>query len=373
MNTGQARIGVTGGFGFLGWHTSCRLFSLGVDVRRIGREQLGAAGALDGLDAVCHLAGVNRGDDAAIREGNLRAARELIEQLRGAKDGPRRVVYANSTQSGSVSPYGESKQQAGSELRRFCEANGIEFFEVFIPNVFGENGRPFYNSFVATFCRQLATGEECTVHEDREVRIVHAQRVARVLTDAALDGVSVPDDLGDTRTTVSSVLAKLQAMLATYESGILPDLDSDLDTDLFNTLRSFVFAERGPTIAFKRNVDQRGWLVETVKSHGGGQVFVSSTVPGITRGQHFHLRKVERFVVLQGSATVSMRRLFSSDIQNFLVTGDEPMAVEIPTLYTHLITNTGDDLLLTLFWSNELFDPEAPDTFGLPLEAGADR
>ncbi len=113
-------------------------------------------------------------------------------------------------------------------------------------------------------------------------------------------------------------------------------------------------------------------MVETVKAHGGGQSFVSSTEPGITRGQHYHLGKVERFVVLAGSATIRMRKLFSSEVVDYPVTGDEPCAVEIPTLHTHSIINSGESQLLTLFWSNELFDPQNPDTYGLLLDAGAD-
>ena len=110
-----------------------------------------------------------------------------------------------------------------------------------------------------------------------------------------------------------------------------------------------------------------------MKAETGGQVFVSSTVPGVTRGQHYHLRKLERFVVLQGTAEICMRRLFSGDVQRFAVTGAQPMAVEIPTLHTHLITNTGTDLVLTLFWSNEIFDPNRPDTYALSVNDGNDR
>ena len=241
-----------------------------------------------------------------------------------------------------------------------------------IPNVFGEGGRPFYNSFVATFCYQLANDEPCTVDVDREVSLAHAQEVASVLADSALLGASGYRQPVTTSIKVSAVLAKLTEMRETYRASIFPDIDDPFDVALFNTLRSFLYAKSGPVLPFKRNTDNRGWLVETVKSHGGGQSFVSSTVPGITRGQHYHLGKVERFVVLSGSATIRMRKLFSSEVVEYPVTGEEPCAVEIPTLHTHSIINSGESPLLTLFWSNELFDPENPDTYGLLLEGGAD-
>ena len=368
-------VGITGGFGFLGWHTACRLFASGNDVRRIGRADLDGSvpGLFDGLDALIHCAGVNRGDDASVSDGNLSAARGAIDAMKKADRFPQRLVYANSTQAGSDNPYGNSKREAGELLAAFCHENGIEYLDVSIPNVFGEGGRPFYNSFVATFCHQLANDEVCTVDVDREVSLAHAQEVAAVLADSALLGTAGHREPVTRAITVSALLAKLMEMRNTYRSSIFPDLDDPFDAALFNTLRSYLYAKSGPVLPFTRNTDNRGWLVETVKSHGGGQSFVSSTVPGITRGQHYHLGKVERFVVLSGSATIRMRKLFSSEVVEYLVTGDAPCAVEIPTLHTHSIINSGDSPLLTLFWSNELFDPENPDTYGLLLDEGADK
>jgi len=101
-----------------------------------------------------------------------------------------------------------------------------------------------------------------------------------------------------------------------------------------------------------------------VRAHGGqGQTFVSTTKPGITRGEHFHLRKIERFVVLRGEARISLRRMFADDVVSFDVTGDAPAVVDMPTMWVHNITNTGASELTTLFWTHELFDPAAPDTF----------
>ena len=136
-----------------------------------------------------------------------------------------------------------------------------------------------------------------------------------------------------------------------------------MDVDLFNTLRSARFPVGAP-IPLTPRIDDRGRLVEAVRSHGGpGQSFVSTTRPGITRGEHFHLRKIERFVVIGGRARISLRRLFTDEVVSFDVTGETPVAVDMPTMWVHKIINTGDGELTTLFWSNELFDPAAPDTF----------
>jgi UDP-2-acetamido-2,6-beta-L-arabino-hexul-4-ose reductase len=366
-------VGVTGGYGFLGWHTACRLHSLGFGVRRIGRPAASATSesSVDGLEAVIHIAGVNRGSDDEVRHGNLVAADQLISALSTATNGPSRVVYANSVQSANDSVYGNAKREAGERLQSYCVANGIDYVDVQIPNVFGEGGQPFYNSFVATFCHQIARGEQPQVLQDRTVPLVHAQEVANCLIEA-MEGREAT--LTPTSIAVSEVLERLTSMHQVYTADArIPRLDTPFDVDLFNTLRSAVYAVSGPSLPFKKNVDNRGWLVETVKAETGGQVFVSTTKPGITRGQHYHLRKLERFVVVQGTAQICLRRLFSDDVQTFDVCGDSPVAVEIPTLHTHLITNTGSDLVLTLFWSNEIFDPSRPDTYGLSVQEGADR
>jgi UDP-2-acetamido-2,6-beta-L-arabino-hexul-4-ose reductase len=153
-------------------------------------------------------------------------------------------------------------------------------------------------------------------------------------------------------------------------TGDVPAFADQLEVDLFNTYRAALFPAGYP-IALTPRADQRGRLVETVRSHGnGGQTFVSTTVPGVTRGEHYHLTKIERFVVLSGQATISLRRLFTTEVLDFPVTGEDPVVIDMPTMWVHNITNTGDTELTTLFWTDTLFDPESPDTFPVPV-AGA--
>jgi UDP-2-acetamido-2,6-beta-L-arabino-hexul-4-ose reductase len=147
-----------------------------------------------------------------------------------------------------------------------------------------------------------------------------------------------------------------------YQTMVMPPLDSALDVRLFNTLRSYLFPAHYP-VALTLHSDARGSLFEVVKSNSGGQVFMSTTHPGITRGNHFHTRKVERFLVASGEADIRLRKLFSDEVISFKVRGDAPSYVDIPTFYTHHITNTGQSELVTLFWTNEIFNPVDPDTF----------
>ena len=150
-------------------------------------------------------------------------------------------------------------------------------------------------------------------------------------------------------------------MSTAYRLGVIPDLSERADVELFNTLRSYLYPDHWPVL-YDQKVDARGAFVELVKSECGGQTSVSDSHPGVTRGNHFHTAKVERFAVIHGDAIVRIRRLFDTEIVNFHLTSETPGFVDIPTLHTHNLTNVGSTTLVMAFWSNEIFDPERPDT-----------
>jgi UDP-2-acetamido-2,6-beta-L-arabino-hexul-4-ose reductase len=166
---------------------------------------------------------------------------------------------------------------------------------------------------------------------------------------------------------VSAVRDLLTAQAARYATGEFPDLSDPFERDMFNTYRSYTFPESFPMPIAGRS-DDRGSLFECVRAGGGpGQTFVSHTRPGVTRGEHYHLKKVERFVVISGSGRISLRKLFSDDVVSFPVGGEAPAIVDMPTMWAHSITNTGSSDLVTLFWTDHLFDPERPDTYAEPV------
>lgn len=362
------RAVVTGGRGFLGWHLSCRIRALhGSEPVRLGRQELldpdALASSLSRADVVFHLAGVNRAEsDQAVEEGNVVAARALATAVEGL-DHPVCVVYANSTQALLDNPYGRGKARAAEVLRQACERSASTFVDVRLPNLFGEHGRPRYNSVVATFCDLVATGQEPQVLEDREVPLLHAQRAAQVLLDATSTKPGTVLQPAGRPMLVSEVLDRIRAFHATYSRGDLPDLTSDIDTDLFNTYRSFVFPgsfPRHPQV----HADARGALFETSRAHGGtSQTFVSTTRPGEKRGDHYHLHKIERFFVVSGEAEIGLRRLLDDEVVRFRLSGERPGFVDMPTLWVHDITNVGDTELVTVFWSDQLLDPDRPDQY----------
>ncbi|GAB3915598.1 epimerase [Microlunatus endophyticus] len=317
-------------------------------------------------DAVIHIAGVNRADsDAEVENGNTTAAECLAGALvRRRKPVP--VVYANSIQSTTSSPYGRGKAAAARILKTACDG---QLANILLPNLFGEHGRPRYNSFVATFADLIAHDQEPVVHQDREVPLLHVQQAARTLIDIALGGESGDRTLEGDPHTVTEVLDLLRRMHALYSNGEIPPLPTPFDSDLFNTYRSYRFPDMFPHTP-KVHADQRGDLFEAVRSHGGtGQAFVSSTRPGAQRGDHYHIHKFERFLVIQGEAEIKLRRLLHDDIVTFRVSGSTPSFVDMPTLWVHNIRNVGDDEVLTMFWSDQLLDRANPDQYPEAVES----
>ncbi|WP_141015551.1 polysaccharide biosynthesis C-terminal domain-containing protein [Nocardioides sambongensis] len=361
------RVGITGGFGFLGWHTSCRLQAVhGVEAVRLGRGDFAdperLAAALTGVDTVLHIAGINRADtEETVEQGNVDLAETLVEALR-ANDRPVDVVYANSVQADLNNAYGRGKAQAAGLLARSAHATGGHFADLLLPNLYGEHGRPGYNSFVATFAHEVAAGRTPTVSGDREIPLLHAQDAAAALIAAA--GSDVRETIPAEAVRISRVLELFEEFYALYhQRGEVPDISTPLLRNLFNTYRAAAFPEMWPLSA-QVHADNRGDLFETVRAHGGpGMAFMSTTLPGQKRGEHYHLHKVERFFVVKGEAEIELRQLFHDEVVRFRLSGDTPSFVDMPTLWVHNIRNVGDTELVTMFWADQLLDPVNPDQY----------
>lgn len=365
------KVLLTGADGFLGWHTRTRLFCHGEhQVVPVGLPEWDQLGELiQGCDAVIHLAGVN---DHTNESANVEIAERLVAAAQGCNRFPT-IVYSNTVHADTDTPYGNGKRRAAELLAAAAHESGANFTDVRLPNLFGEHARPNYNTFTASFIDALLNDREPQI-TDREISLLHAQDAAQAL----IDGLTLVSDspVGSrllpsaTQTSVVGVYEQLKYFNEVYAiKGELPQLADKLAVNLFNSFRAAMFPQRYP-IRFTRHTDERGAFVEVARLHGGGgQTSFSTTKPGITRGNHFHLRKVERFVVVSGQALISLRRIFTDEVVSFDVTGDQPCAVDMPIGWSHNITNTGADELTTLFWINELFDPADPDTFALVVEA----
>jgi UDP-2-acetamido-2,6-beta-L-arabino-hexul-4-ose reductase len=362
---------VSGAAGFIGWHTLCALQSLGADSVALARTDKWALPSDDKPKVYIHCAGVNRASDEEVSAGNLDAASRAVELLQST-GGWQTVVYVNSTQRDGDSVYGHAKVGAADVLATASESMGIRFVDLVVPGVFGEGGRPHYNSFVATFAHQLVAGQQPQVTDDRDVELIHVADLAdRIIALAFGHDMSAGQvRVSGSQVRISQVSQLLAHQLHSYRQGILPALNQPFETAMFNTLRTCLFPDGYP-LPLEIKADNRGHLIETLKADSGGQSFVSWTHPGITRGNHYHRRKFERFLVLSGTAEIQLRKLFTDQVHTFRVTGDAPAPVDMPTLHTHNITNVGDTELITAFWTNEIFDPERSDTYPLLVQRGA--
>lgn len=362
------RIVITGPDGFVAWHVRCAARAKwGGDLRGVWPDDFADPARLDAAlsdaDAVIHLAGVNRAHDPAeIQRMNPLLAERLVSSLRRLGR-PVPIVYANSIHSRGDSVFGVSKRRAADVLSDWGAASGAPVIDVVLPNIFGEHGLPNYNSVVATFCHSLAAGVPPTVVDDKTLPLVHVAGVADLLLDLALNPTTGKVDVPGRPTMVSEVASLLTTIADDYRTGRLPDLSDDFTRDLFNTYRSATFPAQFP-IHPQPADDPRGRLVEFVKGAGGqNQTFYSTTKQGFTRGQHWHRRKVERFLVISGTGEIRLRRLFTDEVVAFSVSGKRPAIIDMPTMWAHSVTNTGTEPLLTLFFADELFDPTQPDTF----------
>lgn len=375
------KIAVTGSAGLIGWHAAARLHAQNCGAGFRGEAEpydlalLDRAGflsvealhrALKDCDCVLHFAGINRASDNEVERGNIDIAARLTDALT-ATGGLPTIVYANSTHAGADSPYGRGKQGAADLLAAHADRHGAAFVNLVLPHIFGEAGKPFYNNVTGTLCHQIAAGETPTINPEGQVELVHAGQAAQTAIDLGLAGKSTTCRLEGKAISIPALHDRIAAFDASYRNFIFPDLSDPFDLALFNTYRQHLYPAHFPR-PVKVNTDARGRLFETAKGGGGGQSFISWTEPGITRGEHFHLHKVERFLVVEGQARIAMRRVLSDESHEFDVTGDDPAYVDMPTLWTHNITNTGDAPLITVFWTHDIFDPQNPDTFADPVE-----
>jgi len=373
------RAGVTGHEGFVGKHVMRALKRRGIgDVIGLDRAQGGLLDRaavdrfVDSVDAVIHLAGVNRASsEQEFVDGNVEATRRLLEAMaaRGRKP---KIVFSSSIHAGRPDPYGRTKLAAEELVAEFARRHGFPAVILRVTNVFGEGCRPFYNSVVATFCHQVARGEEPQILVDSEIALVPVSVVAEALVDAVLED---PGDGGPVRREltsrdvirVSDLAARLGRFARERAAGRIPELSGLLDRHLYATLLAY-YPTKGmelATQAWKR--DARGDLVELFHFEKQGQIFFSTTRPGVERGNHYHTRKVERFLVVKGEADLRLRHVDSTQVHTFHLSGATPRIVEIPVSHTHNIVNTGHDDMVLLIWADELFDPSDPDTFPLPV------
>lgn len=367
---------ITGARGFMGKNLRSALTGRCGDAHRLmlvdmphTEEELLAAAAE--ADFVFHLAGVNRPTDPAdFQKGNADFTRQLLTLLKERGKRPP-VLLSSSIQAALENPYGQSKLSAEQAVADYGRETGSAVYLYRLPNVFGKWSRPNYNSAVATFCHNVARGLPITVNDPSvTLRLVYIDDVVEEFL-RAMEGQPHREGEWCTVQPVHEVnlghMAELiQSFPALRDSLTAPDQSDPLVKKLYATYLSFLPPEdfSRPTVT---HADQRGSFTELLHMGSRGQVSLNVSKPHITKGDHWHQTKHEKFIVLQGEGVIRFRKVGDSTVIAYKVSGENLTVVDIPTGYTHSIENTGDTDMLTLMWANEVFDPAHPDTLRLPV------
>lgn len=365
------KIGITGQEGFIGTHLY-NFLGLNKEVKLIGfsksffKNQKLLQDFVKQCDVIVHLAAMNRHNDPSIiYDTNVLLVQQLIDAMENENVNPH-ILFSSSTQEEKDTPYGNSKKESRKLLSKWAVKNKALYTGLIIPNVFGPFGNPFYNSVIATFSHQLTHNEIPKINVDGNLKLIYVNELVEKIWIIIDEKISNPEYIipSTYEIKVSEILNLLEKHKESYfKNNIFPSFQNKFELNLFNTFRSYIDHKKYFPVQLKKNTDSRGSFVETIKTLTGGQFSFSTTHPRITRGNHFHTRKIERFAVINGKAKIELRKIGTKEVLQFELYGENPSFVDMPVWFTHSITNTGKEDLVTLFWINEFFDSNDPDTY----------
>jgi UDP-2-acetamido-2,6-beta-L-arabino-hexul-4-ose reductase len=368
------RVLITGGRGFLGRNLAAHMVErTDCEVLVFDKEE-----SLDDLkaglrraDVIFHLAGINRPKDPSeFATGNAGFTKEMCELLKEFSRAPK-IVFSSSTQAELDNPYGVSKLNAERVLREFGAETGACVRIYRLKNLFGKWCRPNYNAVTATFCHNIARDLPISIADpSREIDLTYVDNVVAIFlkeVDSSVGPDRPSEEIAAFRITLGELAGRIQFFHDMRQTLIAPDFSDYFNRALYATYLSFVPPENRET-RLDVKTDARGSLVEFIKETHFGQVFVSRTKPGITRGNHYHHTKTEKFFVVEGQGLIRMRHIEGGPVTEYPVRGEEYQVIDIPPGHTHSITNVGNGVMVTLFWASEVFDPNRPDTYFLPVD-----
>lgn len=320
---------------------------------------------------VFHLAGVNRpNNDQEFIDGNVGFTSELLEQLK-KNNNKAPILMTSSIQAERDHPYGRSKKIGEEILFDYHHETGIDVLIYRLPNVFGKWSKPNYNTVVATYCYNIARNVEIEIHNaDAELTLCYIDDVVEEFLKALNGKPTKQNNHCLVPITYTIKVGELAELIRSFkESRVhlsIPQIGDGLTKKLYSTYLSFL-PEDQFSYELKMNTDDRGSFTEFIRTPERGQVSVNISKPGITKGNHWHHTKTEKFLVVSGKGVIRFRKIDSEEVIEYVVSGDKMVVIDIPTGYTHNIENLGATDLVTIMWANEPFDPEKPDTYFLEV------
>ena len=320
---------------------------------------------------VFHLAGINRPkEENEFMEGNFGFTSDLLELLK-KHNNKAPVLITSSIQAERDNPYGKSKKAGEDLLFNYNKGTGSKVLVYRLANLFGKWSRPNYNSAVSTFCYNIARDMEIQVNDPEvELSLSYIDDVVKEFINAMEGNPTVDEKFCIVPVIHNINLGKVAELIKSFRDSrqdlFIPNMKDPFTKKLYSTYLSYL-PEDEFSYELKMNVDNRGSFTEFVKSPERGQVSVNVSKAGITKGNHWHHTKNEKFLVVSGEGLIKFRNINSDKIIEYRVSGDKLEVVDIPTGYTHNIINVGDTDLVTVMWANETFDPENPDTYFLEV------
>ncbi len=368
------KILVTGAKGFVGSNLCAELKNCGYD--DVVEYDLGSTA--EELDEACrtsefifHLAGVNRPkEEKDFMEGNFGFTSDLLGLLK-KHNNKSPVLITSSIQAALDNPYGKSKKAGENLIFEYGQDTGAEVYVYRLVNLFGKWSRPNYNSVVATFCHNIARNIDIQINSpDTEVELCYIDDVLKAFFNT-LDGNPIKDGKFCVvpvtyQITVWDLAELIKSFKTSRDNLSVPNMLDPFTKKLYSTYLSYLPADSF-SYPLKMNVDNRGSFTEFLRTPDRGQVSVNVAKPGITKGNHWHHTKNEKFLVVYGEGAIKFRNINLDEIIEYKVSGDKLEVVDIPPGYTHNIINSGDTDMVTIMWANELFDPDKPDSYYLEV------
>lgn len=321
---------------------------------------------------VFHLAGVNRPEKTEeFMTGNFGFTSVLLEKLQKHHN-KAPLLISSSIQAALDNPYGQSKKAGEDLMFEYGNANGVPVYVYRLPNVFGKWCRPNYNSAVATFCNNIANELPVQVNDPGVLmKLVYVDDVVSSFIDKLKNGKRNVTEYGkyeEVHPVHEIKLGEIVELIYSFKESRntlqLPDLGDAFTKKLYSTYLSYLPKDKF-SYFLKMNEDNRGSFTEFLKTPERGQVSINISKPGITKGQHWHHTKNEKFLVVSGTGVIRFRKIDSDEVIEYFVSGEKLDVVDIPVGYTHNIENVGDTEMVTVMWVNEVFDKERPDTYFL--------
>lgn len=364
------KILVTGANGFVGKNLVMELRNQGyTDLLLCDRSttEIELENFAQEAEFVYHLAGVNRPkNESEYTSGNAEFTERLLKLLLQSASPPP-VMLASSTQAELSNAYGISKKEAELLVLHYGERSNTKVMIYRFPNLFGKWCKPHYNSVVATFCHNIARQIPIQVNDHgAELTLAYIDDVIRELIsqlDSNHDKERTYFEVSPThQVTLGELVKVLNSFKESRNNLTIAELSDPLIKKLYSTYLSYL-PEDQFSYELKMNKDDRGSFTEFIRTADRGQVSVNISKPGITKGNHWHHTKNEKFLVVSGRGVIRFRNIGSEEIIEYFVCGDKLEVVDIPVGYTHNIENLGDSDMVTIMWVNEPFDPVHPDTY----------